>query len=365
MDLRRRDTLPFLAGTLAAAAAPAQPYGASDGPVTVRAHLGLTENPFGPSPAARAAIAGSVKDAAVYPHSERDLVTRLAARDGLRPEQVALASGALDALSHLTVAIGQSGRIVAPQPTYSTHLAYAARQGIETRWVPLGRDHQIDLGALAEAARAPDTRLAYLCNPNNPTGLLLPPDRLRAFCRTVAPHVPVLVDEAYFELAPDPAGNSAAALVRDGADVIVARTFSKVYGLAGLRIGYILAQPQRIAQLNARITTSRNQAGLAAAAASLGDEAYLRGAIAYLADCRRRIYRIAEANRLRYLPSQGTYVYLDCARPAEGVKARLAALGVEVRLFEGAAYANWMRVGTATPAELDYFAHVLPQALAA
>lgn len=362
MEIRRRDALPLLAGGLVASAAVAQ-YGAGEGPVPVRAHLGLTENPFGPSPRARAAIVASVRDAAVYPHSEAGLVGRLAAREGLDPKQVALSSGALDALSHLSTALGRGGHIVAPQPTYSTHLAYAERQGVPTSWVPLGRNHQIDLDAIRAAAAAPGTKLVYLCNPNNPTGLLLPPDRLRAFCIEVARHVPVLVDEAYFELAPDPAASSVASLVAQGHDVIVARTFSKVYGLAGLRIAYTLARPERIALLNRLITTSRNQAGLAGAAASLGDEAYLKGAIAYLKDCRERIYRIAEANRLRYLPSEGTYVYLDCARPASEVKTRLAALGVEVRLFDGPAYANWMRVGTATPAELAIFAAVLPQAL--
>lgn len=367
MDISRRETLPLIGATLLAqvVATPAKAqYGASTSTVPVKAHLGLTENPFGPSPAARRAIVASVADAAVYPHSERPLIDRIRAQEGLADGHVGLSSGALDALSHFAVAIGRGGRIVAPQPTYSTHLAYAARQGVATEWVPLGADHQIDLDAMLAAIGRDGVRLAYICNPNNPTGLLLDPDRLRDFCIAAAKIVPVLIDEAYFELAPDPQRQSMASLVRAGHDVIVARTFSKVYGLAGMRIAYTLAQPARVTLLNGLITTSRNQAGLAAAAASLGDAAYLAGAIAYLKGCRAQIYRICAANGLRYLRSEGTYVYVDCGRPAKDVQARLAAVGVEVRLFDGPAYANWMRIGTATPAELEYFAGVLPKVLA-
>lgn len=364
MKVSRRSALPIVAGGLlvpgAIRAADAQPEHSGD----VKARLGVTENPFGPSPAARRAIVASVAQAAYYPHSEAGLRGKIARQEGLDGDHVTLSSGSLDALTLLTVAIASGGRVVAPQPTYATHLTYAARQGIETDWVPLRADHQIDLDGLL-AAIGPQTKLVYVCNPNNPTGLRPDPDRLRAFCIAAARKVPVLVDEAYFELAPDPHRQSMAALVREGHDVIVTRTFSKVYGLAGFRIAYTLARPDRIRQLNGRITTSRNQAGLAAAEASLGDPAYLSGAIAYLKGCREQIYRICEANRLRYLKSDGTFVYVDCGMPADALQKRLAALSVEVRLFEGEAYRNWMRVGTATPQELAYFAQALPKALRA
>lgn len=370
MLLSRRTTLPMLAGGLLApgfasaastAAAPAaapQPEHSGD----AKARLGVTENPFGPSPAARQAMLAAVAQAAYYPHSEMALRDLIAQHEQLQHGGVALSSGSLDALKVLTVGLAAGGRVVAPQPTYATHLAYAARQGIETDWVPLRPDHHIDLDAML-AAIGPSTKLVYVCNPNNPTGLRPDPEALRAFCIAAARKVPVLVDEAYFELAPDPQRQSMAALVREGHDVIVTRTLSKVYGLAGLRIGYTLARPERIALLNSRITASRNQIGLAAALACLGDKAYLSGAIAYLKSCREQIYRICQTNHLRYLPSDGTFVYIDCGMPAVEMQSRLKALSVEVRLFESEAYRNWMRVGTATPAELDYFGKVLPLAL--
>ncbi|WP_343610870.1 histidinol-phosphate transaminase [Novosphingobium sp.] len=364
MSISRRNSLSLMAGSLVAPglAGPALSAPQPEHSGEAKARLGVTENPFGPSPAARRAIVESVAEAAYYPHSEAPLRDIIAKQEGLARDHLTLSSGSLDALTLLTVAIAAGGRVVAPQPTYATHLIYAARQGIETDWVKLRADHHIDLDGML-AAIGPRTKLVYICNPNNPTGVRPDPEALRAFCIAASTKVPVLVDEAYFELAPDPHRQSMAALVREGHDVIVTRTFSKVYGLAGFRIAYTLARPERIALLNSRITTSRNQAGLAAATACLGDSAYLAGAIAYLKGCREQIYRICQANGLRYLPSDGTFVYVDCGMPAVEMQKRLAALSVEVRLFEGDAYRNWMRVGTATPAELTYFGQVLPRAL--
>lgn len=363
-DITRRTALPLLAAGLIAPGMARAQYAAATGDVPVRAHLAITENPFGPSPAARQAIVASVSRAAYYPHTEWLLIDRICEHERMNREQVAISNGSLDALSHLAAGLGRGGHIIAPRPTYATHLSYAARQGIATQWVPLTDDHRIDLDAML-AAITPDTRLVYICNPNNPTGLMPDADALRAFCIAAARKAPVLMDEAFIEITPDPARQSMAPLVRSGHDVIISRTFSKVYGLAGFRIGYVLARPDRAAFLRGLITTSRNQAGLAAAAVSLGDQRYLSGAIAYLRDCRERIYAICRANGLGYLPSMGTFVYVDTGHPADDVRRLLAAKGVEVRLFDSPAHRNWIRVGTATPAELALFGKVLPQVLQA
>lgn len=326
------------------------------------ANLAVTENPFGPSAAARQAIIESVGLAPDYVENERAFRTRIADVEGLSFGQVALCSGSLDALSLLSCDIARGGYILAPQPTYSTHLAYAQRRGIPTRFIPLTNSHSIDLASISAAITA-DTRMVYLCNPNNPTGLLADPVALRRFCETVSKRIPVIIDEAYFELAPNPSQQTMASLVRTGSDVIVVRTFSKVYGMAGLRIGYILAQPARIKQLDSLATTSRNQLGFAAARACLGDPVYLAGAVAYLEKCRSIIDRICTINQLTCLPSQGTFVYIDTGRPALLVQHALAAAGVAVRLFDGPAYTRWIRVGTATPPELALFGRVLPDVL--
>ena len=363
-DITRRTALPLLAAGLIAPGVARAQYAVSTGDVPVRAHLAITENPFGPSPAARQAIVASVSRAAYYSHSEGVLVDRICSHERVNREQVAISNGSLDALSHLAVGLGRGGHIVAPRPTYATHLSYAARQGIATQWVPLTDDHRIDLDAML-AAITPATRLVYICNPNNPTGLMPDAADLRAFCIAASRKAPVLVDEAFVEITPDPARQSMASLVGAGHDVIVSRTFSKVYGLAGFRIGYVLARPDRAAFLRGLITTSRNQAGLAAAAVCLGDQRYLQGAITYLRDCRERIYRICRENGLNYLPSVGTFVYIDTGYPADDVRGLLAAHGVDVRLFDSPRHKNWMRVGTATPEELALFGKALPKVLQA
>ena len=335
-------------------------------PPAIRAHLGVTENPFGPSPAARQAAVKAMADLPYYGWElEPPLVKLIAQRDGLKPEQVGLCNGSLEALSLLSTAFAKAGPIVSAQPSYATPLSYAERQGAKLEWVPLAADQQIDLPALAERAKATKAGAVYICNPNNPTGLLLDADALRAFCLEMAKTCPVIVDEAHIEISPDPVRNSMMDLTRAGHDVIVARTFSKVYGLASLRVGFVAARADRVRTLKSMIPTHKGRPGLAAAAACYGDPAYLAGAKAYLEGCRQKIYAICDANGLKHLPSHGTYVFVDCGKPNLAFQKTLASLGVEVRVFDSPRHPTWIRVGTASPAELDYFASVLPKALKA
>jgi histidinol-phosphate aminotransferase len=376
MDTTRRTAFGLLIGgaALAPGLAPGLASAAETSvdpkaPPAIRAHLGVTENPYGPSPAARRAAIKAMDEAAYYAWSlEPPLVEAIARREGVRPDQVGLCNGSLEALSLLSTAFGapstgKGGPVVSPQPSYATPLLYAERQGAKLDWVPLAADQQIDLPALA--ARSQGAGAVYVCNPNNPTGLLLDPAALRAFCVETAKTAPVIVDEAYIEISPDPAVHSMVDLVRAGHDVVVARTFSKVYGMAGLRVGFIIAQPARIKQLKSLIPTHKGRPGLAAALACYGDPAYLAGTKAYLEGCRKKIYAICQANGLTYLRSHGTYVFVNCGKPNLAFQKTLAGLGVEVRVFDSPRHPTWIRVGTASPAELDIFAQVLPRALKA
>jgi histidinol-phosphate aminotransferase len=367
MDTTRREAFGLLIG--GAALAPGVAVSAETSvdptpPPAIRAHLGVTENPFGPSPAARKAAMKALEETPYYAWSlEPPLVQLIARHDQVRPEQVGLCNGSLEALSLLPTFFSKTGPIVAPQPSYATPLLYAERQGARLEWVPLAADHQIDLAALAARAKAVGAGAVYVCNPNNPTGLLLDADALRAFCVEMAKTCPVIVDEAYIEISPDPVRNSMMDLARAGHDVIVARTFSKVYGMAGLRVGFIVGRPDRVKTLKSMIPTHKGRPGLAAAAACYGDPAYLAGAKTYLEGCREKIYAICKANGLTCLPSHGTYVFVDSGKPNLAFQKTLAAMGVEVRVFDSPAHPTWIRVGTASPAELDYFARVLPRAL--
>ncbi|PTT05940.1 pyridoxal phosphate-dependent aminotransferase, partial [Caulobacter sp. HMWF025] len=318
--------------------------------------------PYGPSPAARRAALKALDETPYYAWSlEPPLVEAIARREGVSPDSVGLCNGSLEALSLLSTVFSKTGPIVAPQPTYATPLLYAQRQGAVLDWIPVTADHQMDLPALAK--KAAGAGCVYVCNPNNPTGLLADPDALRAFCIAASKSAPVIVDEAYIEISPDPVRHSMLDLVRDGHDVIVARTFSKVYGMAGLRVGFILARPERVRQLKSLIPTHKGRPGLAAALACYGDATYLAGTRAYLEGCREKIYAICKANGLTCLPSHATYVFVDTGKPNLAFQKTLASMGVEVRVFDSPAHPTWIRVGTASPAELDVFAQVLPQAL--
>lgn len=325
-----------------------------------RARLHLTENPSGPSSAARAAIIAAAERAATYPQSGGALIEQIARHDGVTAAHVVLSNGSREALCHLTASLGRGGQILAAQPTYPTALSYAEQQGVSMRYVALTEDHQIDLDGMLDSIGS-GVRLVYICNPNNPTGLLLDSDQLRLFCIAAARKVPVIVDEAFIELTPDPERGSMVELVRQGHDVIVTRTFSKVYGLAGLRIGYALAPPSRAAALRSAFATLPNEPALAAACACLGDKIYLDAARTYLRECRSRIYRICEENQLSYLRSEATFVYVDAGEPATAIQQRLATERVDVRVFDGERYRNWVRIGTGTPAELEMLATALPR----
>ena len=367
MDTTRRTAFGLLIGGAALSpglAGAAETSVDPKAPPAIRAHLGVTENPYGPSPAARQAAAKAVTEAAYYAWElEPPLVAAIAKREGVSPDQVGLCNGSLEALSLLSAEFAVKGPIVSPQPSYATPLLYAQRRGARLDWVQLAADQQIDLPALA--ARKTGAGAVYVCNPNNPTGLLMDPELLRAFCVETARTCPVIVDEAYIEISPDPVRHSMVDLVRAGHDVVVARTFSKVYGMAGLRVGFVIAQPERIKQLKSLIPTHKGRPGLAAALACYGDPAYLAGTKAYLEGCREKIYAICRANGLEWLPSHGTYVFVNCGKPNLAFQKTLAGLGVEVRVFDSPRHPTWIRVGTASPSELDYFATVLPRALKA
>jgi len=320
----------------------------------------ITESPFGPSDRAIAAIRDAAARAAFYPHAEEDrLITRIAGVNGVAPEQVAITSGALEILSIVSLLWTAGGVQIAPDLTYDTHVRYALRNGAGARRVPMRADQGIDLDAISVAA--PDVKLTYLCNPNNPTGLLADRTALRDACIRAARSGPVLVDEAFIDMVGDPAAESVVDLVRDGHDVVVVGTFSKAYGLAGLRIGYVIGQAARIQAIRGVLTTSHNGPGLAAAAVSYRDTDYLTAANAATRTGREDLYRVLDENSIAYLPSVGSYVWIDLGPDAAGILARLAAAGTPLRQF-GEAHPQWARVAVREPAAMAALAANLPAA---
>lgn len=368
--LTRRSIIRGLAGGTAAllagpvlGAGPASGTGSVPAAFTLRptpgiARLSANENPYGPSPKALAAAAEAAARGAYYPGPiEEELLSLIGARHGLSLEHLVLSSGSNEALCAAMAAYGSQGRILAPGLTYDPHLNYARRIGVEVQRVPLQSDMSIDLPAMAAAAEADGVSLVYLCNPNNPTGMTLDPDVLRAFCRSVGRKTTVLIDEAYNELTDDPDRYSMVDLVRGEENVIVMRTFSKLFALAGLRIGYVMAPVKQAELVRAHVMSWPNVVGLAAAITSYEDQTFQTFSRQKIQQGREMLTDIFKQHGVNVLPSQANFVYADIGRDATEFAARMLERGVQIRgIYQP--YTTYSRVSTGRLEDIETFGRV-------
>lgn len=321
------------------------------------ARLNANENPYGPGPKARRAAIAAVEQGAYYGFSaQSELRNKIAASLDVADSAVVLSTGSNEALCAAVTAWGKEGHIIAPALTYSAHLSYARRTGAVVNTVPLRSDMSIDLDAMAAAVTG-DTTMVYVCNPNNPTGLTIDGDELRAFCRRVGRHATVLVDEAYNELTEMPAYTSMLDLVRAGENVVVTKTFSKVYGLAGLRVGYALARDDHAQRLKSHVMSWPNSAGVAAATASLDDPDFVAYSKQKIADGRKIVSDTFARHGIKALPSATNFVYADIGRDAGEFAALMRSSGVIIgRVFQP--YKNWARVSMGRLEDIRRFSRV-------
>jgi histidinol-phosphate aminotransferase len=357
MSLSRRDLLSasalLLAGPGAMLRAAAGEAAASGGGPLV---LCWNENPYGPSPAARSAISQSIAEGCRYPADEEiaALAAALAAREDVSANHIVIGTGSGELLRALGLLYGRDGgEIIAANPTYGELTSYAQHWGATMRFVPVDAQLRHDLPAM-RAALSPHTRAIYICNPNNPTGTAVPAAHIREFVHALPPTAIAIVDEAYMDFAAAGETASVAGLVPEGARVVVLRTFSKIYGMAGLRCGYAIAPPDIAATLAAACMTTPNIFAVRAARASLAD----RG---FVADCRQRILasraRItAELTRLklRYAEPQGNFVFFDTGMPLARFTDLMRQRNILVgRLFPP--YDTWCRITIGTEPEVTAF----------
>jgi len=316
--------------------------------------LVFNENPYGPSPKALEAVAKILPKTAYYPGAiEQELPALFVERHRLNPDQVFLASGSNEGLQAAMMAFGKQGKVISPSLTYSDHLVYAERLGIAVDRIPLRGDMSIDLDAMARAVD--DTvGLVYLCNPNNPTGMAIDGDELRAFCRELSPRVPILIDEAYNELTDKPDYTSMVDLVSEGANVLITRTFSKIFGMAGLRVGYGMGHPDMVKVVKDHVMAWPNGVGLYAAYHSYLDDAFIDFSRQKILQGRAMVNATFRRNGIEPLPSQTNFVYADIGRDASDFKNEMAANQVIIRgAYKG--YANYSRVSMGRIEELEVF----------
>jgi len=312
-------------------------------------HLAANENPLGMPPSAREAAAQALAGSDRYPDAAgMQLRAALASRLDVPAANIVLGSGSSEILTMAAHALVQPGEgVVSSQYGF---IVYAqAAQLVHARHVVVpARDFGHDLEAML-AAIDDRTRLVFVANPNNPTGSFLSGDELRAFIEKVPAHATVLLDEAYTEYLTPAQRYDSMGWVQRFPNLLVARTFSKAYGLAGLRVGYGVAQPALIARLNAvrprfNITTP----ALAAAIAALADDDFQARTNAFNLQGREQLAQGLERLGLRTLPSAGNFVMVEMG-DAAGAHAALVRQGIHVGTLEPYGLPRWLRISVGLP----------------
>jgi len=326
--------------------------------------LSANENPYGPSTKALKAMTDSFTLACRYPDEHNNvLIDKLAKLNGVNRDEILLGDGSSEILKLCaeTFTGREQGTLVAADPTFEAILSQAAVNGTETIKVPLTSSFAHDLQKMLVAAKG---GLVYVCNPNNPTASITPKDELRDFIARTPRDTMVLVDEAYFHFADSPDYESVIPLVNDHPNPLVARTFSKIYGMAGLRCGYCVARKETIDRMRARqMWDSVNIMALAAASASLEDPDQVPNGQRLNKEAKS--FTIHELEKLGYktIPSQANFIMFDCKRPVVPLIQAMKESNVHVgRLFP--ALPNHMRVTIGKSSEMESFVSVFHQVAA-
>ncbi len=323
--------------------------------------LASNENPLGISPRARDAIAAALPELGRYPDGNGfELKAALATRYGVPHERIVLGNGSNDVLEMIAIAFLGPGRAaVYAQHAFAVYPLATQARGARGIVVPAS-NYAHDLPAMLQAIDG-ETRVVFIANPNNPTGTLLPAGELEAFLRSVPPHVVVVIDEAYNEFMPADVRYDSVPWLGRFRNLVVTRTFSKAYGLAGLRVGFALCDATVADLLNrVRQPFNVNNLALVAAVAALGDTAFVRKSHDLNLAGMRRLTAGFQGMGLRWIPSYGNFVTVEI--PRAGGESRAGAVfqallrqGVIVRPVAGYGMPDHLRVTIGLPEENERF----------
>jgi histidinol-phosphate aminotransferase len=314
--------------------------------------LSSNESPFGPLPSVAKAIAEAAQDVHRYPdNGAEQLTAAIAQRFEVPPDHVAVGCGSVGVTQQLLEAVGEPGaEILYAWRSFEAYPNLADLSAATSVRVPL-RDETHDLGAMADAI-TPRTRLIFVCNPNNPTGTVVHAAELAEFLGRVPPDCLVVLDEAYREYVRDGSVPDGLSLYRGRPNVAVLRTFSKAYGLAGLRAGFMIAHPPvAAAARKTMLTFSVNSVAQAAAVASLAAEAELLDRVEATVRERTRVRDELLADSWTVPPTEANFVWLRLGEETAAFAAACARAGVSVRPFDG----EGARVSIAEPEANDAF----------
>lgn len=324
--------------------------------------LSSNENPLGLAPVARRAVINGIPDANRYPGDARRAFTaQLAERHGVKPENILLGAGSTEILQMAVQAgAGPNTRLIVAEPTFEDVPTYSLPETFELVTIPLDAHFSHDLGRMREAAEATEhPALVYICNPNNPTGTITSCADLDTWIAEAGQDVHFLIDEAYFEYADHAAYWSSEKWINERPNVLVVRTFSKIYGMAGMRLGYGLAHEATIKDLEPfRSKNSVNYLALVAAQASLQDSGLIERSLEANTAGRQILYECLDDLEIEYLPSYTNFVMHRITGELDQYIERMLEQNIKVgRPFPP--MLDYNRVSIGLPDEMEWLGETL------
>ena len=321
------------------------------------AKLASNENPYGPSERMMEAMNGAWKYSNRYGYPDGNIQEKIAEHHGVDPQNILLGAGSGETLRVVAhTYLGHKKKVIGVRPTYLSVFGVATGIDADAIMLPLLDDYSQDIPAMIDATlkNYRDVGLFYLCNPNNPTGMAVSAADVQRVLDEIPEDIPVLIDEAYHHFVEDPAYGTAVPYVNEGRKVIVARTFSKIYGMAGLRLGYGIAPADMISDMRTYTTGSVNALarwGGVAALEDLENERFVRETTLRL---RKQTTEELQAMGYEVLPSETNFFMVNTGRPAAEVRAAFRERGVLVgRDFPP--MLDYLRVSVGTEEEMARF----------
>lgn len=325
--------------------------------------LNANENPFGPSKRVRNVLTNTFDDACRYPfRALPSLVEMIAEKEGVTKDYVVVTGGSTEGLTAtgLTYGIG-GGEIIAADPTFQAMLRYAKTFGAYIHRVPVNGEMGLDLDAM-ERRITSKTRLIFICNPNNPTGTLLEKNKLRDFCTSIDDQAVIFSDEAYYDFITEPDYPSMVELVKEDRNIIVSKTFSKVYGMAGLRVGYLIARPDIAKRLKKGVMANTNILAIEAAKEALKDDDFYKFSIAKNMEAKDNIYGTLDEIGLKYIRSHSNFVFFKTGRHINDLIESMIKENVRIGRPFPPMY-DWARISTGTIPEMELFGQALKKVM--
>ncbi|MFC2169193.1 pyridoxal phosphate-dependent aminotransferase [Acidobacteriota bacterium] len=309
------------------------------------ARLNSNENPLGPSPRAVAAMEEALSHAHRY-CSIGSLIRELASYHGVSNDMILAGCGSTEFLRIAPwTFLRQGGELITALQTFKTLGREGERIGAEVRWIPLNKEFLHDLKAMKNAI-SPETKLINIVNPNNPTGTCFSLQEIKEFCTSIPKDIVVFIDEAYSHFLDDKEGIDGIELVKENFNVVVARTFSKVHGMAGIRLGYVVAKPSLIKQL--RVFAFRmmgiNQAAYAGGLASLEDEKHVQKYKHLIQEGMEFYYEQFESLGLEYIPSKTPFLMVKVNAASKVIRKKLIDKNVYIRKGEDWNMPEYLRI---------------------